>query len=100
MPTIWTNQLSRAQKDLLLLVADRAAEASGFKLLLNNRCKDGIVNPYVRENRTVKALVDRGLVRWVWALDDHVPMNGITLTQLGADTLSPPAKVTWAQKDQ
>lgn len=94
MPTKWTNQLSAAQLDLLLLVADRREEASGFKLLLNNRCVKGIVNPYVRELRTVKALLDRALVRWVY-VNQGAPINGITLTQLGADTLSPPAKVTW-----
>ena len=94
MPTKWTNHLSPAQKDLLLLVANRAEEASGFKLLLNNRCHDGIVNPYIREMRTVKALLDRGLVRWVYC-GPGIPYTGITLTQEGADTLSPPGKVTY-----
>ena len=90
--TIWTNQLSQAQRDLLLLLADRREEASGFKLVLNNRCEHGIVAPYEREKRTVKALVDRGLVKWVWV--PAAPRSGITLTQLGADTLEPPGKVT------
>jgi len=96
MPTIWTNQLSQAQLDLLLLLADRREEASGFKLVLNNRCKAGIIVPYEREKRTVKALVDRGLVRWVY-VGPGIPFTGITLTQLGADTLSPPSKVTYPE---
>jgi hypothetical protein len=97
MPTKWTNQLSAAQLELLLLVADRPERAMRLQLL-TNRCKDGIVVPYASEGRTAKALVDRGLVRWVWAQKDKVSSNGITLTQEGADTLVPPAKVTWPEQ--
>jgi len=96
VPTKWSNQLSRSQLDLLLMVANRPEQASGFKLVLGNRCHEGILNPYVREMRTVKALLDRGLVRWVYC-GPGIKYSGITLTQAGADTLSPPATVTYPE---
>ena len=93
MPSKWTNQLSDAQLNMLLIVAGRPR----FQLV-HDRCKKGIVVPFANEGRTVKALVDRGLVRWVWAQKDNVPSNGVTLTKEGAETLVPPGEVTWPEK--
>jgi hypothetical protein len=94
MPTKWTNKLSDAQLYMLLIVAGRQPRFN----LVRDRCKKGIVVPFADESRTVKALVKRGLVRWVWAHKDNVPSNGITLTQEGADTLVPSGPVTWPEK--
>lgn len=89
MPTIWTRQLSPAQMDFLLLCANRPRGMAG---MLNNRFQKGVIAPYDREKRTIKALIDRGLIRECW-IGQGVPFSGVTLTQAGADTLEPPAKV-------
>lgn len=93
MPTKWTNKLSDAQLNMLLIVAGRPRF-----VLVHDRCENGIVAPFADEGRTIKALVKRGLVRWVWAQKDNVPSNGITLTAEGAKTLVPPGTVTWLEK--
>lgn len=99
MPTKSTKQLSQAQRDMLLLLADRPGLTSGVTALVSsNRCFRGIITPYADEVRTVKALCARGLVRWVYP--GHmpgIPRSGITLTQKGADILSPPATVTYPE---
>lgn len=79
--------LSETQTDMLLICAGRGTS------FLRNRCERGIVAPYQREMRTVKALKKMGLIKWVWA--GNATRSGITLTQAGADILSPPAKVTY-----
>jgi hypothetical protein len=71
----------------------------------HNQIASAVVNMTISftnpcENRTVKTLVDRDLVRWVWAQKDNVPSNGITLTQDGADTLVPLGMVTWPEKSE
>lgn len=87
MPTIWTNQLSEAQRRIL--------EACDGRGILGSRCKKGILPVWKDSVRQVKALSNRGLVR-----PTSVPKyvyNGITLTQLGADTLVPPGTVTYPE---
>ena len=88
-------KLSPAQREFLLLLADRREEASAFKCLLNNRCQKGIIAPYARESRMLDALLRHGLVRWVYV--PRYPATGVTLTQAGAEALTPPAKVTYPE---
>jgi hypothetical protein len=89
-----TRKLSVAQLEMLNLLAGRPVKSMAN--LLNSRCKAGIVNPYLRETRTVGALIARGLVRRVF-IGQGIPWSGITLTQQGADALDPPAKVIYPQ---
>ena len=87
MPTIWTNQLSAAQQ--------RVLEACDGRGILGIKLKKGILPVYKDQVRQVRALSSRGLVR-----PTSVPKytyNGITLTQLGADTLVPPGTVTYPE---
>lgn len=79
-------KLSAAQKRIL--------EACAGRGILGRHCKQGILPVWRSEQRTVAALIKRGLVR-----PTSVPKyvyNGITLTQLGASTLEPPGTVTYA----
>lgn len=87
MPTKWTGQLSDAQKRIL--------EACDGRGILGRHRKQGILPVWRSEQRTVKALINRGLVR-----ETKVPKyvyNGITLTQAGADTLTPPGTVVYPE---
>lgn len=87
MPTKWTGQLSDAQKRIL--------EACDGRGILGRHCRQGILPVWRSEQRTVKALINRGLVR-----ETKVPkyaFNGITLTKEGAETLEPPASVTHSE---
>lgn len=49
MPTKW-NSLSSAQREVLLLVANRPESAMRLQML-NTRCNKGVVSPYAREDR-------------------------------------------------
>lgn len=89
MPTVWTGFLSEPQQKILNLLAGRN---NG---LLNNRVNDGVLPSRKSEERSVKALVDKGLVRRVCVGEDAVPVNGIVLTEYGANTLVPPGMVRW-----
>lgn len=71
----------------------RILEACDGRGILGRHAKKGILPVWRSEQRTVKALVDRGLVRQV-NVPRH-PFNGITLTQLGADTLVPPGTLVY-----
>lgn len=85
MPTIWTKQLTRAQQQVL--------EACDGRGLLGCQCKNGILPVWRDVLRQVDALIKHGLVRRT--ITPKYAYNGVTLTQLGADTLAPPGTVTY-----
>jgi hypothetical protein len=74
----------------------RVLEACDGRGIFGRHCKRGILPVWQDTLRTVRALSARGLVR-----PTDVPKyayNGITLTQLGADTLVPLGTVTYPER--
>jgi hypothetical protein len=58
--------------------------------------KKGILPVWLNTERSVKVLLERGLLRQVF-VDDGLPYNGVTLTQAGAAALDPPGTVTYPE---
>jgi len=78
-------KLSEAQQRIL--------EACDGRGIFGSRVKKGILPVYKDTVRQVRVLSRLGLVRPTGV--PEYAYNGITLTQLGADTLVPPGTVTY-----